>query len=141
MIMGVHYDEFTIETRGRCDLHDVTERVRRILEKSGLHHGIACVAVAGSTAAVSTLEYEPGLLKDVPELMEAIVPSDRPYEHDNTWHDGNGFSHLRSFLAKTSHTVPFRDGALVLGTWQQIVVADFDNRPRSRRVVVQLVGE
>jgi secondary thiamine-phosphate synthase enzyme len=139
--MGAYFREFTIETRGRCDLHDVTREVQRCLDASGLSDGIACVAVAGSTAAVSTLEYEPGLLKDVPELMERLVPSDRPYEHDNTWHDGNGFSHLRSFLAKTSHMVPFHEGRLVLGTWQQIVVADFDNRPRARRVVVQLLGE
>jgi secondary thiamine-phosphate synthase enzyme len=139
--MPVHFSEFTIDTAGFCDLHDVTERVQRCVAESGLDAGIACVAVAGSTAAVSTVEFEPGLLEDIPELMERLIPSSRAYQHDETWHDGNGFSHLRSFLAKTSHTVPFRDARLVLGTWQQIVVADFDNRPRSRRVVVQLVGE
>jgi secondary thiamine-phosphate synthase enzyme len=139
--VGVFSEEFTLETRGWCDLHDVTERVQRCVDRSGLRSGMACVAVAGSTAAVSTIEFEPGLLQDVPALMERMIPSDRAYEHDNTWHDGNGFSHLRSFLAKTSHTVPFNDGRLVLGTWQQVVVADFDNRSRSRRVIVQLVGE
>jgi secondary thiamine-phosphate synthase enzyme len=139
--MPVHCGEFSLETRGHCDLHDVTPQVQRCIDESGMFAGIVCVAVAGSTAAVSTLEFEPGLLQDVPALMEKIIPSDRPYEHDNTWHDGNGFSHLRSFMVKTSHTVPFNDGKLVLGTWQQIVLADFDNRSRSRRVIVQLVGE
>lgn len=139
--MAVHSDQFNVETRGYCDLHDITSQVQRCIDESGMTAGIACVAVAGSTAAVSTLEFEPGLLQDVPALMETLMPSDRPYEHDNTWHDGNGFSHLRSFMVKTSHSAPFNDGQLVLGTWQQIVLADFDNRSRSRRVIVQLVGE
>lgn len=124
-----------------CDLHDVTGEVQRCVDASGLKAGLACVALAGSTGAVSTVEFEPGLIKDVPELMEKLIPSNRAYEHDNTWHDGNGFSHLRSFLVKTSHTVPFNDGRLDLGTWQQIVVMNFDNRARARRVIVQLVGE
>ncbi len=139
--MSVHSGEFSIETTGYCDLHDITTQVQRCVDESGMSAGIACVAVAGSTAAVSTLEFEPGLLQDVPALMEALVPSNRPYEHDHTWHDGNGFSHLRSFMVKTSHTAPFNAGKLMLGTWQQIVLADFDNRPRSRRVLVELVGE
>jgi secondary thiamine-phosphate synthase enzyme len=139
--MAVHTGEFTVDCVGFCDLHDITRQVQRCVEESGMTGGIACVAVAGSTGAVSTLEFEPGLLKDVPDLMEKLVPSDRSYEHDNTWHDGNGFSHLRSFMVKTSHTVPFNDGKLVLGTWQQIVFANFDNRSRARRVIVQLVGE
>lgn len=139
--MPVKFLEFTIESEGFCHLENVTDRVQQFLEDSGLSDGIACVAVAGSTAAVSTIEYEPGLLKDVPEFFEGLLPSNRSYHHDETWHDGNGFSHMRSFLIKTSHTVPFRGRRLVLGTWQQIVVADFDNGPRTRRVVVQLVGE
>jgi secondary thiamine-phosphate synthase enzyme len=139
--MAVHKGEFTVETTGGCDLHDITKDVQRCLSESGLSAGIACVAVAGSTGAISTVEFEPGLLKDVPELMEKLIPSNRAYEHDNTWHDGNGFSHLRSFLVKTSHAVPFNAGRLELGTWQQIVLANFDNRARARRVIVQLVGE
>jgi secondary thiamine-phosphate synthase enzyme len=122
-------------------LHDITDRVQDALRDSDLRDGIACVAVVGSTAAVSTVEYEPGLLKDIPDFFEKILPSDREYQHDATWHDGNGFSHMRSFLLKTSHTVPFSGGKLLLGTWQQIVLADFDNRQRQRTVVVQLVGE
>lgn len=139
--MAVRTYEFTLESKGFCHLHDVTARVREVLEESTLTDGIACIAVVGSTAGVSTLEYEPGLLKDVPQFLDGILPSDRPYHHDETWHDGNGFSHMRSFLLKTSLSVPFAKKGLLLGTWQQIVVADFDNRPRARRVVVQLVGE
>jgi secondary thiamine-phosphate synthase enzyme len=139
--VGVFAKEFSVSAGEGCDLVDVTSDVQACVEESGLREGIACVAVVGSTAGVSTVEFEPGLRRDVPELMERLAPSDRRYAHDDTWHDGNGFSHLRSFLLKTSHTVPFRDGRLVLGTWQQIVVANFDNRPRDRRVAVQLVGE
>jgi len=139
--MAVKKMEFEVQTGGFCHLEDVTTQVREALAKSGRRDGIACVAVAGSTAGVSTIEYEPGLLEDVPEFMERVAPSRRRYHHDDTWQDGNGFSHVRSFLLKTSHCLPFSDGELLLGTWQQIVLADFDNRPRARRIVVQLVGE
>jgi secondary thiamine-phosphate synthase enzyme len=139
--MPVRTSEFSVSSKGYCHLHDITDKVQNALNDSDLRDGIACVAVVGSTAAISTVEYEPGLLKDIPEFFEAILPSDRPYRHDETWHDGNGFSHMRSFLLKTSHTVPFGGGKLLLGTWQQIVLADFDNRHRQRNVVVQLVGE
>jgi secondary thiamine-phosphate synthase enzyme len=139
--MAVFASEFSVSAGEGCDLVDVTADVQGCIDESGLRDGIVCVAVVGSTAGVSTIEFEPGLRRDVPDLMEKLAPSNRRYAHDDTWHDGNGFSHLRSFLVKTSHTVPFRDGRLVLGTWQQIVVANFDNRPRDRRVAVQLVGE
>lgn len=133
--------EFTLRTQGFCHIEDVTARVREFVARSGLKSGIVCVAVVGSTAGVSTIEFEPGLLEDLPEFFESLLPSRARYHHDETWHDGNGFSHLRSFLLKTSHIVPFTDGNLILGTWQQIVVADFDNRPRSRKIVVQILGE
>ena len=139
--MAVKTFNFEIKTSGFCHLEDITSRVGEFLGKSGLKDGIACVAVAGSTAAISTIEYEPGLLKDIPEFFEKLFPSDRSYHHDETWHDGNGFSHLRSFLLKTSHCIPFSQGKLMLGTWRQIVLADFDNKPRARKVIVQLVGE
>jgi len=139
--MAVKTYEITFHAPGYCHLEDVTVAVQDRIGESGLANGIACVALVGSTGGVSTLEFEPGLLKDVPAFMEKLLPSDAPYHHDETWHDGNGFSHMRSFLMKTSLTVPFSDGRLVLGTWQQIVVANFDNRPRTRRVVIQLVGE
>jgi secondary thiamine-phosphate synthase enzyme len=139
--MSVQTLTFSVQSDGFCHLHDITQQVKDCLERSRLSDGIACVAVTGSTASISTIEYEPGLLQDIPEFFESLLPSDRPYHHDETWHDGNGFSHMRSFLLKTSHTVPFCKQKLMLGTWQQIVLADFDNRPRSRKVVVQLVGE
>jgi secondary thiamine-phosphate synthase enzyme len=139
--MPVKTYEYSVESKGYCHVSNVTGDAADALGRSGLRDGIACIAVVGSTAGVSTLEYEPGLLKDVPEFLERITPAEQPYHHDQTWHDGNGFSHIRSFLLKTSLCVPFRDGQLMLGTWQQIVVADFDNRPRTRKFVVQLVGE
>jgi secondary thiamine-phosphate synthase enzyme len=139
--MSVESFEFAVESGGYCHLEDITEQVQHCLDSSELRDGIACVAVVGSTAAISTVEYEPGLLKDIPEFFEKLLPSDRPYHHDETWHDGNGFSHMRSFLTKTSHTIPFAKKKLMLGTWQQIVLADFDNRTRNRKIVVQLVGE
>ena len=139
--MSVKTYEFTVDSQGYCHLEDITGEVETCLKRSGLRDGIACVAVVGSTAAISTFEFEPGLRKDIPEFFEKLLPSDRPYHHDETWHDGNGFSHMRSFLLKTSHSVPFSQGRMLLGTWQQIVLADFDNRARRRKVVVQLVGE
>lgn len=139
--MPVRTFKFTVKSEGYCHLEDITGRVQRFLDESGLSDGIGCVAVTGSTAAISTMEYEPGLLRDIPEFYEKLLPSNRPYHHDETWHDGNGFAHMRSFLLKTSLSVPFSKGKLMLGTWQQIVLADFDNRPRNRNVVVQLVGE
>ena len=139
--MAVKTYEFTIKSNGFCHLEDITSNVAEFLEKSGLSDGIACVAVSGSTAGISTIEYEPGLLKDIPEYFEKHLPSNKSYHHDETWHDGNGFSHMRSFLLKTSHCIPFSNGSLMLGTWQQIVLADFDNKPRHRKVIVQLVGE
>jgi len=138
--VNVSSHEFTVSAGDGCDMIDVTDRVQAALAESGLKKGIVSVSVVGSTAGVSTIEFEPGLRRDVPELMERLVPSDRPYAHDETWHDGNGFSHLRSFLTGTSLTVPFREGRMLLGTWQQIVVVNFDNRPRERRVVVQVLG-
>jgi secondary thiamine-phosphate synthase enzyme len=139
--MPVKTYEIEVKTRGFCSIEDVTERVHECVHRSGLKDGIVCVAVVGSTAAVSTVEHEPGLLKDIPEFLERMLPASARYHHDDTWHDGNGFAHMRSFLLKTSHTVPFSDGRMLLGTWQQVVVLDFDNRPRTRKVVVQILGE
>jgi len=139
--MPVKTYEFHVESSGYCHLEDITSTVAGFVHDSGLTSGIVCVAVTGSTAAISTIEFEPGLLRDIPEFFEKLLPSDKSYKHDETWHDGNGFSHMRSFLIKTSHTIPFNDRKLMLGTWQQIVLADFDDKRRQRRVVVQLVGE
>lgn len=139
--MAVFRDRIKVKSKGFCSIHDITADVSGILQKSNLTQGICTVAVAGSTAAISTIEYEPGLLEDIPRLLEKIVPSDVPYDHDKTWGDGNGFAHLRSFMIKTSLTVPFDNGRMDLGTWQQIVFVDFDNRSRTRELIVQMVGE
>ncbi len=139
--MPVFRDRIRIKTRGFCSIHDITSDVAGVLQRSNLKQGICTVAVAGSTAAISTVEYEPGLLDDIPRLLEKIIPSDIPYAHDKTWGDGNGFAHVRSFLIKTSLTVPFDNGRLDLGTWQQIVFVDFDNRSRTRELIIQMVGE
>ncbi|HBC47194.1 MAG TPA: secondary thiamine-phosphate synthase enzyme [candidate division Zixibacteria bacterium] len=139
--MSVFRDTIKVTTEGLCSIHDITSDVTRIVAASKLTQGICCVAVVGSTAAISTVEYEPGLIEDIPRLMEKLIPSGISYQHDKTWHDGNGFAHLRSFLIKTSLCIPFDNGILDLGTWQQIILVDFDNRERMRELVVQLVGE
>ena len=139
--MPVYRDKIRLSTSGFCDIKNITKEVSAILKKSGLSQGICCVAAVGSTAAISTIEHEPGLLKDIPKFLESLLPGGVPYEHDKTWGDGNGFSHMRSFLLKTSTTVPFDGGMLDLGTWQQIIFLDFDNRSRQREITVQLVGE
>lgn len=119
---------------------DLTSEVAALVRDSGLAAGIVTIFVPGSTAGVTTIEYEPGLKRDFPEAMERIAPRDKSYFHDATWHDGNGFSHVRASLLGPSLTVPFVNGKLTLGTWQQIVLVDFDNRERHRRVVVHIMG-
>ncbi len=128
-------------TKGSGDLIDITTELVRVLSEAGLAVGNMTVFVQGSTAGITTLEYEPGLIADVGEFYEKIVPSDRSYHHDETWGDANGFSHLRATLTGQSLTVPFESGTLLLGTWQQVVLAEFDNRPRKRLVVIQMMGE
>lgn len=129
------------QTSGYADMHDLTGEVQSHVHDSGLSAGTVTVFVPGSTAGVTTIEFEPGLKKDLPEVLEQIAPSGRRYHHDATWGDGNGFSHIRASLIGPSLVVPFRDGDLILGTWQQIILLDFDNRSRRRRVVVQIMGE
>jgi len=131
----------TIETKGFSHIIDITNQLESAVEESGIENGIALVFVPGSTGGVTTIEYEPGLLKDFPELMEKLIPSNRSYYHDQTWHDGNGFSHLRSSLIGTSLVLPIYKGSVIHGTWQQVVIVDFDNRPRRRNVVIHLLGE
>ena len=133
----------TIERRtaGFNDIQDITGDVADLIRESSLSSGVATVFVAGSTGGVTTIEYEPGLVKDLPEALEKIAPMGPTYHHDATWGDGNGFSHVRAALVGPSLTVPFRDGELTLGTWQQIVLLDFDNKARKRKVVVQIMGE
>jgi secondary thiamine-phosphate synthase enzyme len=133
-------EKIVVDTRGNADVVDLTEEVGGLVARAGLEEGSVLVFVSGSTAALTTIEHEPGLLRDLPELLDRLVPADRRYHHDDTWHDGNGHSHLRASLIGPSLTVPVAQGRLLLGTWQQVVLVDLDNRPRHRELVVQLRG-
>ena len=123
------------------DIIDVTKQTSDALRESGLNNGIINVFVAGSTAAITTIEYEPGLRHDFPKMLSRIAPKDIQYRHDETWHDGNGHSHVRASLVGPSLTVPFSNGVLILGTWQQIVMLEMDTRPRERVLTIQILGE
>ncbi len=140
-MISIETTSFSIKTRGNCDIIDITRNVEEIIRENNFTEGNALVFVSGSTAGITTIEYEPGLLKDYPKFFEKIIPSNISYHHDETWHDGNGHAHIRSALQKTSFLVPFKQGRLLLGTWQQIVLIDFDNRSRNRNIVIQLIGE
>ena len=139
--MTIVNDSLSIETRGESDMIDLTDRLTLLLHKHKLKNGHMVVFVAGSTAGITTIEYEPGLKKDFTLLMERLIPRNARYFNEETWNDGNGHSHVRASLLGPSITVPFGSGKLLLGTWQQIVLVDYDNRPRSRDLVIQFVGE
>ncbi|MFQ5968980.1 MAG: secondary thiamine-phosphate synthase enzyme YjbQ [Nitrososphaerales archaeon] len=130
-----------IKTKGELQMINITEEVSRVVEDSKIKDGIATVFVPGSTAAVTTIEYEPGLLKDFPIMLERVAPKNSDYEHENMWHDGNGHSHVRASLVGPSLMVPFTNKQLTLGTWQQIVLVELDIRSRDRNLVVQVIGE
>jgi len=130
-----------LSTRGDGDIHDITMLVQRVVTESRLRAGVVTVFVPGSTAAVTTVEYESGLVKDLQEAFQRLFPRGSPYHHDSRWGDGNGYAHVRASFLGPSLTVPFDDGRLLLGTWQQIIFADFDNRPRQRQIVIQVLGE
>jgi secondary thiamine-phosphate synthase enzyme len=130
-----------LDTRGFSDIIDITARVEAVLKASGIRDGIVTVSSIGSTASVTTIEYEPALVADFKAKLEQLIPSTEPSRHSETWGDDNGFSHMRSSLMGPGVTIPVSGGRLVLGTWQQIVFIDHDNRPRHREVFVQLVGE
>ncbi len=122
-------------------MHDITSEVASRIKSSGLNAGTVTVFCPGSTGGLTTIEYEPGLKQDFPALMEKLMPSDVSYKHDETWHDGNGFSHLRAAMIGPDITIPFIAGKMTLGTWQQILFVDFDNKPRRRELIVQIMGE
>jgi secondary thiamine-phosphate synthase enzyme len=129
------------DTKGFSDVIDITKDVGQFIDNCKVKNGIATIFIPGSTGAVTTVEYEPGLKKDITEFVEKILPKDAYYHHNETWHDGNGFSHMRAAFYGPSLTVPFENGKLTLGTWQQIVLLDFDARSRKRKVIIQLMGE
>ena len=132
--------KFTVQTGRDISIVDITEEVRSAVESSKIESGAAVVFVSGSTAAISTMEFEPGLLRDIPRVLERIAPLDFDWQHHKTWHDENGASHILSNLVGPSLSVPFENKKLLLGTWQQVVLMDFDRPARSREVVVQIVG-
>ena len=129
------------KTRGETDIIDITSDISDEIKNSGVKDGIVTIFVPGSTGAVTTIEYEPGLLKDLPAMLERIAPKEIEYEHEKRWHDGNGHSHVRASLLGPSITIPFEDGRLTLGTWQQIVFIELDNKSRSREIVLQIMGD
>ncbi len=139
--MKVINEKFSLNTKGNPDLLNITDKISGILKVSGLKEGNLTVFVVGSTAAITTFEYESGLIEDMRDLYNKLIPQNKHYHHDDTWGDDNGFSHLRSALQGPSLTIPFEGGKLLLGTWQQVVLADFDNRPRQRQIIVQMIGE
>jgi secondary thiamine-phosphate synthase enzyme len=139
--MKISTQTISLSTRGNTDILDISEKVQEIVSRQGLSVGNVTLFVVGSTGGLTTVEYEPGLLKDLPEAFERVAPSGRRYHHDDTWGDGNGHAHVRASLLGPSLVVPFSGGKLLLGTWQQIVFIDFDVRPRKREIVVQIIGE
>lgn len=139
--MDIITDSFSVSTKGNSDILDITFDVHEKITSSGLKEGSVLVFVGGSTAGITTIEFEPGLRKDYPAFFEKIASQNVKYHHDETWHDGNGHSHVRAALQGASLTIPFKNGNLLLGTWQQIVLVDFDNRSRKRNITVQITGK
>ena len=133
-------DALSLKTKGLTDIIDITDKVASILQEAKIANGLVTVFCTGSTGAITTIEYESGVVNDLKRAIEKIAPSDIPYEHDKRW-DGNGFSHVRAALMKPSLSIPLLDGKLALGTWQQIVFIDFDNKRRRREITVTVVGE
>lgn len=139
--MEIKTHTISVVTKGANDILDITGEVQKILQDSGLNEGNVLLFVPGSTAGLTTIEYEPGLLKDYPEFFEKIIPAKSRYHHDETWDDANGYAHVRASLQGPSLSIPFSKGKLLLGTWQQIILVDFDNRSRKRNIIVQLTGK
>jgi len=139
--MGSYTYRFEIETKGEVEIVNITDHVIRAVKDSALSDGIACVFTSSSTSAITTLEYEPGLLSDVPAALERLFPKNIRYGHEERWHDGNGHSHVRAAFLGPSLSIPFVSGRPELGTWQQVVFVELDNKRRRRKIVVQVVGE
>lgn len=137
--MTVVNEKFTVNTHGFTDIIDITQKVKHAVYKYSLQNAQVNVYVAGSTVSITNIEYEPGLLVDLPQALEKIAPVEAVYHHDDTWHDGNGYAHIRASVIGNSTMVPLIDGALQLGQWQQIVLIDFDNKARTRTVYVQIL--
>jgi len=135
------HKEISLQRTGETDIVDITLQVEKIVEASKIKEGIVTIFNAGSTGAIITLEYEPGLVKDIPDFLERIIPKSLNYYHEQMWHDGNGHSHVRASLIGPSLTVPIHEGRLIHGTWQQIAFIELDVKPRMRRLIVTIIGE
>jgi len=138
--MSVVTKELHFSTRGEVEIVDITEKVNSALRESAIKEGIVTIFVPGATGAITTIEYEPGLLSDLPRALERLFPKGIEYEHELRWHDGNGHSHIRASFLGPSLTVPFNDQTMMLGTWQQVVFVELDNKRRSRRIILQILG-
>ena len=138
--MAVTSERISVKTRGEVDIIDITDDLEEAVKNSGVTKGIVTVFVPGSTGALTTIEYEPGLIHDLPVALERIAPRDAGYEHEQRWHDGNGHSHVRASILGPSLTIPFKNGSLTLGTWQQIVFMNLDTQARRREVLLQIMG-
>jgi len=139
--MAVITKQIKISSKSENDIIDITKQVADVISESGISNGIITIFVSGSTGAITTIEYEPGLVKDFPDLLSRIAPDDINYEHEEMWHDGNGRSHVKASLVGPSLTIPFQDGELLLGTWQQIIFLELDTRARTRTLILQIIGE
>lgn len=139
--MKIITERISLNTKGNSDIIDITEKAQSFISKHKVDEGSLSVFVVGSTASISTIEYEPGLKRDLPELLAKLIPQDHKYHHHDTWGDYNGHAHVRSTMFGCSQVIPFSKGELLLGTWQQLVLIDFDDKPRSRTVILQLIGE
>ena len=139
--MKIVNGRISINTKGNGDFINISSHLLNMLNDSDLQNGIMTVFVSGSTAGITTFEYEPGLIRDLKEFYDKVAPSNVRYHHDETWGDANGFSHIRATLTGQSLTIPFENGRLLLGIWQQVVLAEFDNRPRKREITIQIIGE
>ena len=139
--MTVSTKSIQINSHGENELLDITQKISEFVEESGISNGIITIFVSGSTGAITTIEFEPGLVKDFPEMLSRIAPKNIDYGHEKMWHDGNGHSHVKASLVGPSLTVPFSNGELCLGTWQQIVFLELDTRGRNREILLQIIGE
>jgi secondary thiamine-phosphate synthase enzyme len=138
--MTVFTQRKSIDTRGYCDIQDITPLAENMLLESGLKEGVANIFVAGSTASITTIEFESGAVQDLRAAIQRLAPENITYEHDKRWGDGNGFSHVRAAMMKPGLCIPFQDGQLIMGTWQQLILIDFDNKPRTREIIFQFIG-
>jgi secondary thiamine-phosphate synthase enzyme len=139
--MTVITSHIQLSTHGNADVHEITDQITQAVVQSGLKNGMVTVFCPSSTSAVTTIEYEPGVVNDLRRLFDEIIPSNRSYQHNEAWHDGNGHSHVRAAFLGPSLNVPFVAQRLTLGTWQQVIYIDFDNRPRKRELVLQIIGD